>query len=99
MIAIEGGIDYYKQGLRIVRKTLNIKYFVLQTPQSDKLLYNIACSYEKIGKHENSIRWLRHLLDVDPHNSDAHFGLALNYFKTHRYPEAVKNINEALDHY
>jgi tetratricopeptide (TPR) repeat protein len=63
------------------------------------LLYNIACSYEKIGKHDNAVRWLGHLLEVSPAHADALYGLALNYFKTRNYADAVTAINRALDHH
>jgi len=38
----------------------------MKNPQSEKLLYNIACCFEKIGKFENAIRWFKHGLEVQP---------------------------------
>ena len=72
MVSIEGAIDYYKQGLKI-------------TPTSEKLLYNIACSYEKIGKFANALRWFKHVLDSNPGSVDAHYGLSLASFKVKNY--------------
>lgn len=81
---VEGAIDYYKQGLRI-------------TPNSEKLLYNIACCYEKIGKFENSIRWFKHVLEINPMNCDAYYGLALVYFKIKRYFDAHSSVEKAIE--
>jgi tetratricopeptide (TPR) repeat protein len=59
----------------------------------------MACCYEKIGKFENSIRWFKHVLEINPNNSDAYYGLALANFKVKRYFEAHKCVEKAIEFY
>ncbi|CDW86062.1 tpr domain containing protein [Stylonychia lemnae] len=82
--SVESSIDYYKQGLRV-------------NPTSEILLYNLACQFQKIGKFENSIRWLKHSLNIKPQWTDAYYGLAITKFKMQKYDLALKNIELAIE--
>jgi len=69
-------IDVLKKGVRAV-------------PGDEQLSFNLATSYDRIGKREEAIRLMRKTLGINPKNASA-----LNYIG-YTYAEDGKNLDEA----
>ena len=83
---VEAAMDYYRQGLRL-------------NPNSRELLYNLANSYKKLKRFNNSLRWFSHSVSLAPRWVDGLVGLATTFFNMHNYRQALIFIVKAVDNF
>jgi tetratricopeptide (TPR) repeat protein len=65
------------------------------TPQNPEVLQRIADAYGFLNREEDSIRYLRRILDQDPGNLRAVNDLGWMLFKTHKLQEGVGLLEDA----
>jgi tetratricopeptide (TPR) repeat protein len=74
--------------------------FLLEALQPDErnidLLFELAYSYEQLGKAEESIQTYHRILDIDPYSSETWFNLGQACFNENRYTEAIEAYDFAL---
>jgi len=75
----EAALDYYLQGIRC-----SSSHF--------PCVYNLACVYANLEKHQNALKWFNIAIKIDPNSTDAYYGSSLSSFKMKRFKEAFENL-------
>jgi tetratricopeptide (TPR) repeat protein len=65
-------------------------------PENKEVLYELAFSYEKMGKSLESIPFYNLFLDKEPFSETAWFNLGFNFNRLERYPEALEAFDFAI---
>lgn len=66
----------------------------------DPMMYqNLAVICQKLGRHDDAIRYFKRVLHLDPHNEDSLFALAVAYEKKGDTPNATKLYKQVLSEY
>jgi tetratricopeptide (TPR) repeat protein len=60
-----------------------------------KLYYNIGAAYSNKGDYEQAVKAQLKAVELDPQMADAHYSLALAYYKLGNYDSALKHIKTA----
>lgn len=81
--------DAYNKGIQLAQEKNNRK-------DESTLLSNRAGFYDDRGQREKAILDLNKAIDLDPNNSAAHFNLAVIYYKTFLYENALKEIDKGI---
>jgi tetratricopeptide (TPR) repeat protein len=74
----------------------HFRYVLAFDQQNTMALLNLAASYDALGQADMSIETLEHLVERRPGWRDAHYNLAVAYFKNELYLKAAKALQAEL---
>jgi tetratricopeptide (TPR) repeat protein len=74
----------------------HFKYVLAFDPQNTMALLNLAACYDASGDLEQSIATLETLVTERPQWKDAHYNLAIAYFKREHYEKAAEALYAEL---
>lgn len=100
--AASGGPDYYREGTELLRDErfhealTSFRLALRESPNDVDVLQQIAVTYTRIGMLEEAVRTYRRVLEVKPHASGAHYGLAFLLLQRGEQDEAVAHLRAFL---
>lgn len=95
-------VDYYQEGLDLQAEghhheaLTSFRLALKATPGDSVILQQIAVSYTRIGMSDEAIKTYRHVIDKDPMQPGAHYGLAFLLIRSGQHEEAVPHLQGFL---
>jgi Flp pilus assembly protein TadD len=95
-------LDYLTEALALERQgdydaaLTSYRLALRDRPNDLRILQNMAIAYSKTGRQEEAIRTYRRALELDPHLSGAHYGLAFLLLKRGDLPGAERHLEAFL---
>jgi Tfp pilus assembly protein PilF len=95
-------VDYYSEGVGLLRQEkfhealTSFRLALRESPNDTDVLLQMAMVYTRIGTMEESIRMYRRVLELKPHASGAHYGLAFLLLGRGAHDEAVMHLRAFL---
>jgi len=74
----------------------HLRYVLAFDPQNSMALLNLAATYDALNRMEDSISMLEKLVAERPGWKDAHYNLAVAYFKQKHYDQAAAALRAEL---
>lgn len=59
-------------------------------------MMNLACCYEAQERLQLAIKWFKYAIAIQNDIDNAHYGLALNYFKSGKTNDALIHVLKAI---
>jgi tetratricopeptide (TPR) repeat protein len=75
---------------------VHFRYVLAFDPQNTMALLNLAASYDALGEMDKSVETLEQLVERRPTWRDAHYNLAVAYFKQEDYAKAANALRTEL---
>ena len=100
--ASEGGPDYYSEGTDLLRQEkyhealTSFRLALRENPSDTDVLLQMAVVYTRIGTTDEALRVYRRVLELKPHASGAHYGLAFLLLQRGARDEAVMHLRAFL---
>jgi Flp pilus assembly protein TadD len=94
--------DYYEEGTALLRHEkfhealTSFRLALRQNPSDTDVLQQIAVTYTRIGMNDEAVRTYRRVLELKPHASGAHYGLAFLLLQRGDRDEAVAHLRSFL---
>lgn len=94
--------DYYQEGTDLLRQEkyhealTSFRLALRESPNDTDVLQQIAVTYTRIGMLDEAGRTYRRVLEVKPHASGAHYGLAYLLLQRGSSDEAVAHLRAFL---
>jgi hypothetical protein len=79
-------MDYFRQGIRM-------------TPTSTELIYCLASSYKRLGKHQNALNWFMNGVALKPKWVDGLMGLTCTFFNLRNWQKTLHYCLLAKENY
>jgi Flp pilus assembly protein TadD len=95
-------VDYYGEGVDLLRQEkyhealTSFRLALRESPNDTDVLLQIAVVYTRIGTTEEAVRLYRRVLELKPHASGAHYGLAFLLLGRGNRDEAVMHLRAFL---
>jgi tetratricopeptide (TPR) repeat protein len=95
-------VDYYAEGEQLLRQDklhealTSFRIALREKPNDTDVLLQMAMVYTRIGTTEEAVRLYRRVLDIKPHASGAHYGLAYLLLGRGQRDEAVMHLRAFL---
>jgi len=95
-------IDYYAEGVQLLREDklheslTSFRIALREKPNDTDVLLQMAMVYTRIGTTEEAVRLYRRVLEIKPHASGAHYGLAYLLLARGQRDEAVMHLRAFL---
>lgn len=99
-----GETDYYQEGVDLLRQEkfhealTSFRLALRESPNDTDVLQQIAVTYTHIGMTDEAIRTYRKVLELKPHASGAHYGLAFLLLQRGGVDEGVAHLRAFLAH-
>ena len=99
-----GETDYYREGTELLREEkfhealTSIRLALREDPNDTDVLQQIAVTYTHIGMTDEAIRTYRRVLELKPHASGAHYGLAFLLLQRGMADDGVAHLRAFLAH-
>lgn len=100
--ASSGGPDYYAEGTQLLREEkyhealTSFRLALRENPTDTDVLLQMAVVYTRIGTTDEALRIYRRVLELKPHASGAHYGLAFLLLQRGSRDEAVMHLRAFL---
>lgn len=97
-----GNPDYYEEGTELLRlekfheALTSFRLALRDSPNDPDVLQQIAVTYTHIGMLDEAIRTYRRVLELKPHASGAHYGLAFLLLQRGEQDGAVSHLRTFL---
>ena len=94
--------DYYEEGSVLLREEkyhealTSFRLALRESPNDTDVLQQIAVTYTRIGMTDEATRTYRRVLELKPHASGAHYGLAFLLLQQANTDEAVAHLRAFL---
>jgi len=94
--------DYYEEGVNLLREEkfhealTSFRLALRESPNDTDVLQQIAVTYTHIGMTDEAIRTYRRVLELKPHASGAHYGLAFLLLQRGSADAAVTHLRAFL---
>jgi tetratricopeptide (TPR) repeat protein len=98
------GPDYYQEGVELLgdekfhEALTSFRLALRENPQDTDVLQQIAVTLTHIGMTDEAIRTYRRVLEIKPHASGAHYGLAFLLLQRGGEEEGVRHLRSFLAH-
>lgn len=95
-------VDYLREALALERQgdydaaLTSYRLALRDQPANFKVLQNMAIAYTKMGQIDQAIKCYRGALDLNPHLSGAHYGIAFLLLKKGETMEAARHLDSFL---
>jgi Flp pilus assembly protein TadD len=95
-------VDYYAEGVQLVRAEqhhealTSFRLALRESPNDPDILLQMAMVYTLIGTPDEAVRIYRRVLELKPHASGAHYGLAFLLLGRGNQEEAVMHLRAFL---
>ncbi|HEX6923883.1 MAG TPA: tetratricopeptide repeat protein [Longimicrobiaceae bacterium] len=96
--------DYYTEGTDLLRQEkyhealTSFRLALREAPSDTDVLQQIAVTYTHIGMTDEAMRTYRRVLELKPHASGAHYGLAFLLLQRGNVDDAVAHLRAFLAH-
>lgn len=96
--------DYYSEGTDLLRQEkyhealTSFRLALREDPSDTDVLQQIAVTYTHIGMTDEAVRTYRRVLDMKPHASGAHYGLAFLLLQRGAVDDGVAHLRAFLAH-
>ena len=96
--------DYYREGADLLREEkfhealTSFRLALRENPNDTDVLQQIAVTYTHIGMTDEAVRTYRRVLDMKPHASGAHYGLAFLLLQRGSSDDAIAHLRAFLAH-
>lgn len=96
--------DYYQEGVDLLRQEkfhealTSFRLALRESPNDTDVLQQIAVTYTRIGMTDEAIRTYRRVLELKPHASGAHYGLAFLLLQRGSVDDGVAHLRAFLAH-
>jgi Flp pilus assembly protein TadD len=96
--------DYYGEGTDLLQQEkyhealTSFRLALREDPSDTDVLQQIAVTYTHIGMTDEAVRTYRRVLDLKPHASGAHYGLAFLLLQRGSVDDAVAHLRTFLAH-
>ena len=96
--------DYYGEGTDLLRQEkyhealTSFRLALREDPSDTDVLQQIAVTYTHIGMTDEAVRTYRRVLDMKPHASGAHYGLAFLLLQRGSSDDAIAHLRAFLAH-
>jgi Flp pilus assembly protein TadD len=96
--------DYYQEGIDLLRQEkfhealTSFRLALRENPSDTDVLQQIAVTYTRIGMTDEAARTYRRVLELKPHASGAHYGLAFLLLQRGRQDDCVAHLRAFLAH-
>lgn len=96
--------DYYSEGADLLRQEkyhealTSFRLALREDPSDTDVLQQIAVTYTHIGMTDEAVRTYRRVLDMKPHASGAHYGLAFLLLQRGSVDDGVAHLRAFLAH-
>jgi Flp pilus assembly protein TadD len=94
--------DYYAEGVELLRSEkfhdalTSFRLALREAPDDTDVMQQVAVTYTRIGMTDEAIRTYRRVLELKPHASGAHYGLAFLLLQRGGRDEAVAPLRAFL---
>lgn len=95
-------LDYLNEALALERQgdydaaLTSYRLALRDRPNDPRILQNMAIAFSKTGRMDDAVRMYRRTLDLDPHQSGAHYGLAFLLLKRGEHQAAERHLDAFL---
>jgi Flp pilus assembly protein TadD len=95
-------VDYYDEGVQLLREEkfhealTSFRLALREKPTDTDVLLQMAVVHTRIGTPEEAVRLYRRVLEIKPHASGAHYGLAFLLLGRGSRDEAVMHLRAFL---
>lgn len=95
-------VDYLREALALERQgdydaaLTSYRLALRDQPANFKVLQNMAIAYTKMGQIDQAIKCYRGALDLNPHLSGAHYGIAFLLLKKGETMDAARHLDSFL---
>lgn len=95
-------VDYYAEGTQLLREEkfhealTSFRLALRENPNDTDVMLQMAVTYTRIGTVEEAVRLYRKVLDLKPHASGAHYGLAFLLLGRGQHDESVMHLRAFL---
>jgi len=99
-----GETDYYKEGTDLIRQEkfhealTSFRLALREAPNDTDVLQQIAVTYTHIGMTDEAVRTYRRVLELKPHASGAHYGLAFLLLQRGSIDDGIAHLRAFLAH-
>jgi DnaJ family protein C protein 3 len=96
--------DYYQEGTDLLRQEkyhealTSFQLALRENPNDTDVLLQIAMTYSLIGMTDEAVRRYRRVLELKPHASGAHYGLAFLLLQRGSVDEGISHLRAFLAH-
>jgi Flp pilus assembly protein TadD len=96
--------DYYQEGTDLLRQEkyhealTSFQLALRENPNDTDVLQQIAVTYTHIGMTDEAVRRYRRVLELKPHASGAHYGLAFLLLQRGSMDDGVAHLRAFLAH-
>jgi Tfp pilus assembly protein PilF len=96
--------DYYGEGTDLLRQEkyhealTSFRLALREDPSDTDVLQQIAVTYTHIGMTDEAVRTYRRVLDMKPHASGAHYGLAFLLLQRGSTDDGIAHLRAFLAH-
>ena len=96
--------DYYGEGTDLLRQEkyhealTSFRLALREDPSDTDVLQQIAVTYTHIGMTDEAVRTYRRVLDMKPHASGAHYGLAFLLLQRGSVDDGIAHLRAFLAH-
>lgn len=96
------GTDYYQEGLDLLRQEkfhealTSFRLAQRENANDTDVMQQIAVTYTRIGMTDEALKTYRRVLELKPHASGAHYGLAFLLLQRGQQEEAVSHLRAFL---
>ncbi|HEU0012439.1 MAG TPA: tetratricopeptide repeat protein [Longimicrobium sp.] len=94
--------DYYEEGSTLLQEEkyhealTSFRLALRESPNDTDVLQQIAVTYTRIGMTDEAVRTYRRVLELKPHASGAHYGLAFLLLQQGNKDDAVSHLRTFL---
>lgn len=94
--------DYYKEGAELLGQErfhealTSFRLALRDDPDDTDVLEQVAVTYTRIGMTDEAMRTYRRVIELKPHSSGAHYGLAFLLLQRGSRDEAVAHLRTFL---
>ena len=96
--------DYYSEGTDLLRREqyhealTSFRLALREDPSDTDVLQQIAVTYTHIGMTDEAVRTYKRVLDMKPHASGAHYGLAFLLLQRGDVDDGIAHLRAFLAH-
>ncbi|CAN5862401.1 hypothetical protein BH23GEM3_BH23GEM3_23290 [soil metagenome] len=97
-----GSPDYYTEGTQLLREEkfhealTSFRLALRENPSDTDVLLQMAVVYTRIGTTDEALRLYRRVLELKPHASGAHYGLAFLLLQRGSHDDAIMHLRAFL---
>ncbi len=94
--------DYYEEGTGLLQQEkyhealTSFRLALRESPNDTDVLQQIAVTYTRIGMTDEALKTYRRVLELKPHASGAHYGLAFLLLQSGQQDQAVAHLRAFL---